>query len=223
MASNILLVEDDVFLQDGLSTLLNREGYQLALMRTLAQAKNWLKHYSCDLIILDVGLPDGNGYDFCAGLRAQGMDMPILFLTARDEEYELVRGFDVGGDDYLTKPFRSMELLARVKSLLRRCPSSETGGINKGLSLDISHLQAKLNGESIYLTPTEFALLHKLVANPGQTLTREQLLESIWDQEGSFIDDNTLSVHISRLREKVGKQAIVTVRGLGYAWRGLDE
>lgn len=216
--ANILIVEDDVFLQDGLSELLGREDYSIYLAATLAKARQVLEEEQIHMMILDVGLPDGDGYHFCQEVRSEGKSLPILFLTARDEEYELVRGLDVGGDDYLAKPFRAMELTSRIRALIRRL-DLQSKPTHKS-ALDFSRLQYSQNGEAIPLTPTEFFILQKLLENPDQVLSRQQLLDSIWDQGGQFIDDNTLSVHVSRLREKIGKESIVTIRGIGYRWRG---
>ncbi len=143
-----------------------------------------------------------------------------MFLTARDEEYDVVRGFELGGNDYITKPFRSLELIARVRALLRRVTPDETP-TDVSIVLHPSRLQASVDGRIISLTPTEFSLLHKLISNKDQSLSREQLLAALWDSDGHYIDDNTLSVNIFRLRDKIGHEAIETIRGVGYRWRGL--
>lgn len=220
-AHTLLIVEDDMFLQDGLSDLLRREGYQVLLAGTIAEARLALQGNDVALLILDVGLPDGDGYSFCQAIRAEGHKQAILFLTARDEEYELVRGLDVGGDDYLTKPFRAMELLSRIKALLRRVSRGDLGQSETTQGLDYTNLHYVADGLDVSLTPTEFFILQKLIENAHQIVTRDQLLDSIWDHDGQFIDDNTLSVHISRLREKIGRNRIVTVRGVGYRWQGV--
>jgi two-component system response regulator RegX3 len=217
--TRLLIVEDDIFLQDGLRDLLTRDGYEVLLAGSLNEARLGLAEGDPHLLILDVGLPDGNGFAFCQEIREQGYELPVLFLTARDEEYELVRGLNAGGDDYLCKPFRALELLSRIKALLRRAGSMYQLATREGLNY--SRLQYSAGGQCVQLTPTEFALLEKFLHNRGQILTREQLLASIWDHEGQFIDDNTLSVHISRLRDKIGRESIETVRGIGYRWRGI--
>ena len=161
-------------------------------------------------------LPDGSGLELCEQWRRNGNDTPILFLTARDDEIQIVRGLDAGGDDYVTKPFRLLELLSRIRALLRRNhPTFYRCG---ELQVDLQKMNAYYKGEPLYLTPTEFQLLAALLRNAGKVLTRKILLQTIWDDGGSFIDDNTLSVHISRLREKIGGSYIRTVRGIGYRW-----
>lgn len=142
--------------------------------------------------------------------------MPILFLTALDEEVQIVRGLDAGGNDYVTKPFRTMELLSRIRALLRR---HEPAPIERqGLSIDLARMSVRKDGKSVYLTPTEFKILSALIRNARQIMTRGQLLALIWDEGEQFIDDNTLSVHVSRLREKIGVARIRTIRGVGYQW-----
>ncbi len=217
--TRLLIIEDDIFLQDGLQDLLTRDGYEVLLACSLSEARLILAEGDPHLIILDVGLPDGNGFAFCREIREQGNELPVLFLTARDEEYELVRGLNAGGDDYLCKPFRALELLSRIKALLRRAGIKYQAAIRD--DLNYSRLQYSSADKCVQLTPTEFALLEKFLQNKGQILTREQLLSSVWDHEGQFIDDNTLSVHISRLRDKIGRESIETVRGIGYRWRGI--
>ena len=221
MASRILLVEDDPFLQDGLSELITREGYSLVVAGSVAEAEAALSRQSFDLAILDIRLPDGSGLSLCRQWRSQGHDFRILFLTACDDELEIVRGLDAGADDYITKPFRLQELSSRIRAQLRRtAPSSYQG---QHIRVDFFQHSASLDGQPLILTPTEFQLLSVLVRHPGQTLTRSQLLQQIWDHNDEFIDDNTLSVHISRLREKVGAASIHTVRGVGYRWTEEQE
>lgn len=213
----ILIVEDDAFLRDGLVSLLEREGYAPVPADSLRDARKKLDGARVSLILLDVMLPDGTGFDLCAQLRAAGCDTPILFLTACDEEWQIVRGLDCGGDDYVTKPFKLRELTSRIRALLRR---AERSAIEKPAFLDAEKLTANVGGEAVQLTPTEFQLLSALVKNAGIIVPRASLLERIWDIDGDFIDDNTLSVHVSRLREKIGKDRIETVRGVGYRYTG---
>lgn len=213
---HILIVEDDIFLREGLTELLSGEGYEVTAAQNAAQAEEKLKGGTFDLVILDVMLPDGNGIELCSGVRARGNEVPILFLTACDDELQIVRGLDAGADDYVTKPFRLRELLSRVRALLRRSSSNVFGA--DGIVIDASNMSVKKNGEAVQVTPTEFQILSTLIRNRGVIVTRAVLLQSIWDDNGSFIDDNTLSVHVSRLREKVGAQRIATVRGIGYRW-----
>ncbi len=215
MNEKLLLLEDDEFLRDGLTEILTKEGYDLKAANCVASAESLISANTFDLMIFDVMLPDGSGFDLCSKIRSLGNDTPILFLTAKDDEIQIVRGLDLGADDYVTKPFKLLELLSRVRVLLRRNKKSI---VNSGrLVLDSVHFTAKKDGENILLTPIEFQLLHTIVSAKGNTVTRNSLL-NIWDDNNNFIDDNTLSVHISRLREKIGASHIVTIRGIGYRW-----
>lgn len=221
MERKLLLVEDDIFLRDGLCELLRREGYAVDCAKTCREARRLAAENHYHLIILDIMLPDGSGLDLCTGWRSSGKDTPILFLTAKDEEVQVVRGLDAGGDDYVTKPFRLSELLSRIRALLRRKQPAvyEKGG----LRIDLQAMSVFYKGEKVFLTPTEFQLLSTLVRHAGKVLTRTMLLQTIWDDGGLFIDDNTLSVHMSRLREKIGGDYIYTVRGVGYRWAGDEK
>lgn len=216
MNTKILLVEDDLFLRDGLCEVLKKEGYCVTSAESVGQAKNLLNTDEFNLIILDVMLPDGNGFDLCAEIRASDGSTPILFLTSYDDEIQIVRGLDAGADDYVTKPFKLRELVSRIRALLRR--GSKSIYKSDDLIIDAEHMNVKKNGEPVFLTPTEFQILKMLIQNNGIIITRQTLLQSIWDDNNNFIDDNTLSVHISRLREKIGAEHIVTVRGVGYRW-----
>lgn len=219
--NKILLVEDDVFLRDGLVELLTSENYSLTCAVNAKEAKEKIMKHRFDLIILDVMLPDESGFALCKTWRSDGNTTPILFLTACDDEIEIVRGLDSGGDDYVTKPFRLKELLSRIRALLRRNVTVKYN--DSGLKIDLEKMSITQNGQPILITPTEFQLLCAFVRNPGRVLTRKQLLQSIWDDAGVFIDDNTLSVHISRLRDKIGKQRVKTIRGVGYKWEEICE
>ena len=216
--TKILLVEDDAFLRDGLFEMLEKESYSVTPVSTITDARKEIAG-GFNLVILDVMLPDGNGFDFCAEVRANGNAIPILFLTACDDEIQIVRGLDAGADDYVTKPFKLLELMSRVRALLRRNSASNVIQ-SSDISIDISNMTVKRNGELVFVTKTEFQILSSLIRNNGIIVTRAMLLQSIWDDNGDFIDDNTLSVHISRLREKIGAEHIKTVRGVGYRWEG---
>lgn len=216
MSANILLVEDDTFLREGLIELLTNESYKITAAENANKAKTYLNMTDFDLVILDVRLPDGSGLDICREIRADGKTMPVLFLTACDDENEIVTGLDSGADDYVTKPFGIKVLLSRIRALLRRNPSSIYE--SDGLYVDLNKMIVRKNGETVFLTPTEFQILSTLIRNAGIVVTRGSLLSSIWDCDGNFIDDNTLSVHISRLREKISTSKLSTIRGVGYRW-----
>ena len=217
MKAKILLVEDDIYLREGLEELLSKENYEPVCAKNCTEAKKLFNEDSFDLVILDVMLPDGSGLDLCSYIRCVGADIPVLFLTACDEEFQIVRGLDAGADDYVTKPFRLLELLSRIRALLRRKTAATTYQFSD-VTLDTTNMTVKKGGENLFLTPTEFQILSLLVKNSGVIVTRTSLLQRIWDNDDNFIDDNTLSVHISRLRDKIGTKHIVTVRGTGYRW-----
>ena len=211
----ILLVEDDAALRSALEELLLREGYEVIKAPNMWSAQEAMKS-EIDLAMLDVGLPDGDGVSLCRQWRSEGVQTPILFLTAKDEELDVVRGLDAGGNDYVTKPFRMQELLSRIRALLRRNQKGTTI-IRSGITLDKAKLQASRNGEDLQLTVTEYKILAKLISERS-IITRAALLDALWDVDSRFVDDNTLSVHVSRLREKVGGSHIKTIRGVGYQW-----
>lgn len=213
----LLLLEDDAFLREGLSLLFAREGFLVLAADSLAEASRLLSEEGpVDVAVLDVLLPDGNGVDFCRRLRQFGHRFPVLFLSCCDTEEDVVRGLDEGGDDYLTKPFGNRELISRVKALTRR--QLPTRFKSPGFEADLERQWVLVEGEVVYLTQTEFRLLGMLLQSGGRVVTRSQLLAHIWDEGGQFVDDNTLSVHISRLREKIGAGSLRTVRGVGYQW-----
>ena len=210
-----LLVEDDAALRGALEELLCREGYEVIKASNVRLARSAMNS-EVDLIMLDVGLPDGDGVSLCRQWRSVGVETPILFLTAKDEELDVVRGMDAGGNDYVTKPFRMQELLSRIRALLRR-NQKETTVSRSGITLDKAKLQAAKDGEVLLLTVTEYKILAKLISERS-IITRAALLDALWDVDSRFVDDNTLSVHVSRLREKVGSSHIKTIRGVGYQW-----
>lgn len=218
MNEKIFLLEDDVYLRDGLSEMLSGQGYAVTAAETISQAREIIASGVFDLIILDVMLPDGSGLDLCASLRASGVTSPILFLTACDDEINIVKGLDSGADDYVTKPFKLLELMSRVRALIRRSGNNLSLVSSDGIVIDMNNMTVKKNNETIFLTKTEFQILCCLIRNSGVIVTRDTLLKNIWDESGNFIYDNTLSVHMSRLREKIGFEHIVTVRGVGYRW-----
>ena len=211
----ILLVEDDVALRGALEELLCREGYDVVKAFNVSLARSAMNS-EVDLVMLDVGLPDGDGISLCHQWRDEGVQTPILFLTAKDEELDVVRGLDAGGNDYVTKPFRMQELLSRIRALLRRNQKDSTVS-RSGITIDKAKLQASQDGEVLMLTVTEYKILAKLISERS-IITRAALLNALWDVDSRFVDDNTLSVHISRLREMVGSSHIKTIRGVGYQW-----
>lgn len=227
----LLLLEDDISLVDGLTYSLKKEGYGFDVVRTVREAKAVLSGTSSDydLLILDVCLPDGSGYEICEQIRASGNQVPILFLTAADEELNIIRGLDCGGDDYLTKPFRLGELCSRIRALIRRSgiqkSLEKTEILSSGnLRIHLTENCAWLGEQLLSLTPMEYRLLCLFLRNKGCVLTREKLLNELWDSCGSFVDDNTLSVHIRRLRERIEEHPsrpvhLLTVRGFGYQWK----
>ena len=213
--TTLLLVEDDTVLREGLKELFQREGYQVLTAGSIREAREGLTG-EVQAIVMDVGLPDGDGVSLCREWRNAGETRPVLFLTARGEEFDVVRGLDSGGNDYVTKPFRMQELLSRVRVLLRSRPA-ETPVSREGFTVNRERMQVLKDGLPLPLTLTEFKILTMLMDHPS-VVPRDRLLEVLWDDGGKFIDDNTLSVHMSRLREKVGAERIRTIRGVGYQW-----
>jgi DNA-binding response OmpR family regulator len=219
----ILLVEDDKTIAMGIEYSLRQEGFDPSVCHSATGAWELIGSEDFALIILDIGLPDGDGFELCKLIRAGG-DTPVIFLTARDEEVNIVMGLDLGADDYITKPFRVRELLSRIRSVLRRCGSQAApkAEITIGpLRINTAEARVYRRGEALPLTALEYRLLLILAQHEGQTLTRNQILAEIWDVAGDFVNDNTLTVYIKRLREKIeddpGQPMIIkTVRGLGY-------
>ncbi len=229
MEHTILLLEDDADLIDGLTYSLGREGYTVDVAQTVRAAYACLKSKTYSLLLLDVTLPDGNGMDVCRFVRERGNRTPIIFLTAMDEEVNVIRGLDSGADDYITKPFKLGELCSRIRAQLRRSGISGARLLSSGpVSIDLYGGGAFLNGEPLGLTSAEYRLLCLLVRNEGQTVLRNTILDALWDGNGNFVDDNTLSVYIRRLREKIEKDPsnpkhLLTVRGFGYKWGKENE
>lgn len=218
----IFLLEDDNAIAMGLSYSLNNEGYEVILAQNVKEAYEIISKEQFSLYILDLTLPDGSGYDVCKKIKEKG-DLPVIFLTAFDDEVNVVMGFDLGADDYITKPFRVKELLMRIKSVLRRYNKESLDSTVKIKNLTINTNEAKVykNGKEIILTAMEYRLLLILLNNRGKVLSRNQLLEGLWDIDGDFVEDNTLTVYIKRLRDKIEEEPtkpefIKTVRGLGY-------
>lgn len=223
--TRILLLEDDASLIDGLEYALGKNGFEINSVRTVRGAMECLRESGTyDLLLLDVTLPDGTGFDVCETVRAAGSQIPIIFLTASDEEVNVIRGLDSGADDYITKPFKLGELCSRIRALLRRTGYTAKPVISSGaLSIDFAANRVTVDKDTVELTRAEYRLLSLLVRNADRVVNRETILEALWDNTGDFVDDNTLSVYIRRLREKIEPdpsqpQHLITVRGFGYRW-----
>lgn len=218
----LFLLEDDSAIATGLAYSLQNEGYTVSIAKTVKEAREIISNEDFSLYILDLTLPDGSGYDVCKAIKKRG-DFPVIFLTAYDDEVNVIMGLELGADDYISKPFRVKELMARIKTVLRRYSRESADGIIKAGNLVINTNEAKVykNNNEIILTATEYKLLLTFLNNKGVILTRTRLLENLWDVEGDFINDNTLTVYIKRLRDKIEDnpskpQLIKTIRGLGY-------
>ena len=232
MNNKILLLDDDISLVDGLKYSLERNGFDVDIVRTIKEAMSLLPKISTyDLLILDVTLPDGTGFEVCEKVRKQGKEVPIIFLTASDEEVNVIRGLDSGGDDYVTKPFKLGELCSRIRALLRRTsisnPNNNTVIECGDVSIDLLGSRVQLQGRTLDLTSAEYRLLCLLVRNANKVTTRSSILNELWDSIGDFVDDNTLSVYVRRLREKVEVDAsnpkhLITIRGFGYQWNEVS-
>ena len=218
----ILIVEDDENLSRGIAFVFAQDGFDVVTADTLAEAARIAAAESPHLIILDIGLPDGNGVDFCRQIR-ESSDVPVIMLTARDLETDEVSGLMAGADDYVTKPFSLFVLRARVETALRRAETSDTHIIKSGrFTLDTHLCKFYRDSTEIPISATEFRLINLFVKNAGQILSKEQIL-SLWDMQGMFVDENTLSVNISRLRAKLEDdprqpKVIKTIHGMGYIW-----
>jgi len=223
---DILLIEDDPAIAESLSEGLRREGYAVHWQSTGAGGVAYARDSSPRLIILDVRLPDGSGFDFCKEMRRLGLRQPILMLTVQSDELDKVLGLEMGADDYLTKPYRLRELIARVRALLRRA-YGEFSAVDADqlfvadLVIDRTRAGVTRGGRQINLTPTEFRLLVFMAQHPGQVLSRGQIMENVWGHSSEYYDDKTVNVHVRRLREKIEAdpsrpRLILTVPGLGY-------
>lgn len=219
---DIFLLEDDEAVGIGLCYSLNNEGYNVTHAKSVSQAMEIIKSKKFALYILDLTMPDGNGYDVCKNIKSHG-DLPVIFLTAYDDEVNVVMGFELGADDYISKPFRVKELMLRIKSVLRRYNKDFKSGVINIKNLEVNTNEAKVykDGKEIVLTALEYRLLLILLNNRGVVMSRKKLLENIWDVTGDFVEENTLTVYIKRLRDKIEEEPtepefIKTVRGIGY-------
>lgn len=212
----VLLVEDNLLTAKGLKFLLEHEGFEVEVATTVASALDHFPDHLYDIVLLDVSLPDGNGFDVASKLKSLAKATPIIFLTARDDEDSVVRGLELGADDYITKPFRNRELMTRIKTVLRR-EYKQTGLIKCGdLTLNTKNASLVVRDKPVALSALEYKIIYLLMANAGQIVSRERLLDEIWDSSGNIVNDNTLTVYIKRIREKIGDEYIKTIKGLGY-------
>ncbi len=226
----ILLVEDDLSLINGLSFAIKKQGYMLDIARTSCEEDKMWKSEKYDLVILDVSLPDGSGFDICKKIREKSK-VPIIFLTAADEETDIIMGLDIGGDDYITKPFKLAVFMSRINALLRRSDNFNQEDIelnSNGIKIKLLKGEVYKNNKQIELTAGEYKLLCFFMKNPDIVLSPEQILNRLWDYGENYVDNNTLTVYIRRLRVKVEEdpsnpKRIITVRRMGYKWNSVDE
>lgn len=217
----ILLIEDNETIIIGLKYTLEQENFDVDIAKNIIEAKSKIKKYDYNIYLLDIVLPDGEGYEICKYVKEKG-NYPVIFLTAKDEEKDVVQGLDMGADDYIIKPFRTRELVSRINSVLRRYENTniEEHKIQcKNIVIDSNTAKVYKDGKEVVLTSLEYRILLMLFNNKGILIKREQLLEKIWDIAGSFVNDNTLTVYIKRIREKLDDkngEIIQTVRGIGY-------
>lgn len=220
----ILIVEDDRLLNEGVSFMLSQEGYKILSCENVLDARSIMMQHKIDLMILDINLPDQTGLEFCREIRKDSK-LPIVLLTALDTEQDIIKGFQSGGDDYITKPFSPPILKERISAVLRRSQVSKHTNIYeyKDLEIDFDKVTIRKKGAEVKLTATEFKLLKLLIDNKDKVLTRNNILERLWDIDGNFVDENALNVNIRRLRRKIEDnpsepKCIVTVFGIGYTW-----
>lgn len=220
----IFLVEDDKIISKNLTLLLRSEGFVLSHASTQKEASVMIAENRFDMALVDISLPDGNGFSVCTQIK-QTQDIPVIFLTASGDEASVVTGLNMGADDYITKPFRPRELIARIRAALRKVDRVPVVFDRNGLLVDTAGGIVKKNGKEVFLSALEYRLLLVFVNNPGNVITRDRLLDELWDAAGEFVNNNTLTVYIKRLREKIeddpaNPQMILTVRGMGYRLGG---
>ena len=225
--TKILLVEDDGQIAAYLGELLRAEGFDTQIAGSKKEASECLLAQAFDLVLLDVSLPDGNGFSICAEIKKE-YEIPVIFLTASGDEYSVVAGLDMGADDYIAKPFRPRELISRIRSVLRRCKKEQRILSCGDLKVNVSSATVTKGEKELFLSALEYRLLLILLQNKGQILTRNQLLEEIWDASGEYVNDNTLSVYMKRLREKIEEnpqspRLLHTIRGIGYRMENRTE
>ena len=214
----VLLVEDNNSIILGLEYLFKEEKFTYNITKNKRDTLNLLDKESFDIVLLDVSLPDGNGFDICKYIK-QKKNIPVIFLTAKDEEKDVVMWFELGADDYIIKPFRNRELISRIKNVLRRKSNLDNCITVKDIKIDTEIGKVYRENKEIVLTKLEYKILYNLFVNKNKIITREEILNDIWDIAGNFVEDNTLTVYIKRIREKIGDkegEIIQTVRGIGY-------
>ena len=215
--AKLLLVEDNNAIIMGLDFLFKEEGYNFDVAKTCNEADKLITKNKYDIVLLDVFLPDGNGFEICKKIRKE-FNTPVIFLTAKDEEKDIVYGFDIGADDYVIKPFRNRELISRINNVLRRNNKGKQIKY-KDITIDVDSGRVYKNEQEVLLTKLEYTILLCLFQNQNILISREKLLNDIWDAAGNFVEDNTLTVYIKRIREKIGDSngnIIKTIRGMGY-------
>jgi len=223
---HIFLAEDDKAIAKNLVILLRSEGFAVTHSTTLENSLEVIGENKFDLALLDISLPDGNGFAVCTAVK-ENQNIPVIFLTASSDEISVVTGLNMSADDYITKPFRPRELIARINAALRKSGHSKAAFETGGLHVDTASGIVKKHGGEIFLSPLEYRLLLIFISNQGNIITRNKLLDELWDAAGEFVNDNTLTVYIKRLREKIeddpaNPQIILTVRGMGYKLGGRN-
>jgi DNA-binding response OmpR family regulator len=219
--SKILLIEDDDTIALSITFLLKQEGYKVITCSNISESKSKLLNNDYSIILLDISLPDGNGYDLCKYIKEK-YNLPIIMITAKDSERDIIKGFDFGADDYITKPFKAGELISRIKNIIKRYQGiNDEEIIINNIKIDTKNYMIYKNDKIVELTPLEYKILLTLFQNKDIVLTREQILSNIWDSNDVYVNDNTLTVYIKRIREKIEKDSdnpkiIKTVRGIGY-------
>lgn len=216
MRNKILLVEDNEMIVKGLVYSLSKEGFETDIAYNAQEAESKIESNVYDIIILDVMLPDGNGFELCKYIK-ENKDIPIIFLTAKDDEKDVVNGFNLGADDYVIKPFRTMELISRIYNVLRRY-NKDKNVIEIGqVRIDLEANRVYVDNKEVEFTALEYKILVLLFTNAGKTVTREKILDKIWDVAGNFVNDNTLTVYVKRIRDKLDKSDVIkTIKGIGY-------
>ena len=216
MRNKILLVEDNEMIVKGLVYSLSKEGFETNIAYNAQEAESKIESNVYDIIILDVMLPDGNGFELCKHIK-ENKDIPIIFLTAKDDEKDVVNGFNLGADDYVIKPFRTMELISRIYNVLRRYNKDKNVIEIRQVRIDLEANRVYVDNKEVEFTALEYKILVLLYTNAGKTVTREKILDKIWDVAGNFVNDNTLTVYVKRIRDKLGKSDVIkTIKGIGY-------